>query len=154
MPKPQAAFLDAIARAADRYRSAPNDMVKGAERPARARELCKAVPEMRARGWVGTIETLSSNNEGRGVLAIRLDERTVVKTWNNSVSDAGSNTLIAPDSPLWPKVASLRVRQRVFFDGTFYRDTDDCMQEASLTVPGAMFNPEFIIRFSDVRPVP
>lgn len=151
MPADQQRFLALVDRFAEAYRTAPNDMARGAVRPERARALCAAVRGLSVRGWVGTVETLSSTNDGRGVLALRLGSQVTVKTWNNSLSDSGDRTLIASGTPLFAAAAALRKGQRVVFDGRFVAHRDDCIRESSLTVSGAMNDPEFVIRFSAVR---
>ena len=75
-----------------------------------------------------------------------------MKTWNNTLSDIGDHTLIATNSPLYGPVSQLREGQSVRFSGELVRDSLDCFKEGSLTVSGAMTEPEFIIRFTDIRP--
>ena len=153
-PADQDAFLAAIDAAADRFRAAPNDMARGGERPIRAQDICRALPNLAVRGWVGTIHALSATNSGDGVLSIRLDRRTTVGTWNNGLSDASARTLIPNGSALYLAVVQMRVGQTVVFDGAFLPNRDDCIMEKSLTVTGAMTSPEFAVRFSSVRLAP
>lgn len=150
-PDSQQRFLALVDRFAEAYRRAPNDMARGAVRPERARALCDAVRGLAVRGWMGTVETLSSTNDGRGVLALRLNDQVTVKTWNNSLSDSGDRTLIASGTPLFAAASALRKGQRVVFDGRFVAHRDDCIRESSMTVSGAMNDPEFVIRFTALR---
>jgi hypothetical protein len=151
LPAGEQAVLRVVRAEAQRYEAAPNEMARGAIRPERARALCAALPGGAAQNWAGTIETLTSNNAGDGVLAIRLDGTTIVKTWNNSFSDIGDRTLIAAGSPLHAQVAAMRTGQAVIFSGQLLRG-DDCFHEASLTMSGGMRAPEFLMRFTAVRP--
>lgn len=150
MPESQRAFLAAVRRGQDAYKAGQNEMAKGAARPARARELCAALKSSRADGWVGTVSQLSSNNEGKGVLSIRLGKDVYVKTWNNALSDTFDNTLIEPDSNLFAKATALRVKHQVVFSGTLSKNSVDCFREASVTISGSMEEPEFIMRFSQI----
>lgn len=147
----QDTFVEAVRRFKAAYGSAPNDMLKGATRPARGRELCAVLPGGRVSGWTGEIVRLSSNNEGKGVVSIRLAEGVLMKTWNNALSDLGDRTLIETSSPLFARVAVLAVGQKVRFSGDLVRDDLDCFKEGSLSVGGAMTEPEFIIRFTDIQ---
>jgi len=148
----EAQILSIVSTFAQRYRDASNDMARGAERPARARELCRVATSLRAENWTGTVTTLSSSSGGQGVLAVSLDGQTTLKTFNNTFSDQQFGTLIAPGTDLWQHVVSLRTRQRIVFSGTFFQSREDCLVETSLTVSGAMTDPDFIFRFTDVRP--
>jgi len=147
----QEAFVEAVRNSKAAYESAPNEMLKGATRPARGRELCGVLPDGTVSDWTGEIVRLSSNNEGKGVVSVELAEGVFMKTWNNALSDRGDRTLIETSSPLFARVASLAVGQRVRFSGDLVRDGLDCFKEGSLSVDGAMTEPEFIIRFTDIR---
>ena len=78
----------------------------------------------------------------------------MVGTTNNGLSDSLSNlkTLIPVGSAAHTEAMALRKGQQVRFSGTFARSRDDCLEETSLTVSGAMNSPEFLFQFSDVRP--
>jgi hypothetical protein len=128
-------------------------MARGATRPARAREICAAVPSGSAIIWAGQVKTLSSNNEGRGVLAVSVSDDITLQTWNNALSDIGDKTLIDPHSSLFAKASKLSVGQFIVFSGAFIRDPSDCFRETSMTVQGGMTAPEFIFRFVAIRAV-
>jgi hypothetical protein len=142
-----------VARARVMHTAGNNDMAKGAARPARAKEICTAVRPGRVSGWIGTVETLSSNNDGKGVLSVRVGPDVHVKTWNNSLSDIGDNTLIEPGSPIFQQATALTVGQTVRFSGTFLRSDADCIREASMTLVGSISSPEFVFRFSEIEPI-
>jgi hypothetical protein len=86
---------------------------------------------MRIAGWVGTITELSTNNDGRGVISLRIGDKVQLKTWNNAVSDTFDRTLLIPGSPLYQKAITLRIGQRVSISGTFVQDEKDCVRESS-----------------------
>src|SRR4051812_28897335 len=70
------------------------------------------------------------------------------------LSDISDQTLIDPGSALFAKISTLKVGQKVVFSGTFTRSETDCIKETSLTLSGSINKPEFILRFSEVRPAP
>jgi hypothetical protein len=146
-------FIDAIDQAAASYHDAPNDMARGAMRVARTEAVRRLLPDRAAQGWVGTIETLSSTNDGRGVLVIRISPRITVQTYNNSLSErlSGQQTLIPVGSPLWSSVVQLAKGDRVRFSGHFVAG-NDYLDEVSLTVTGGMTSPDFVMSFSSVQP--
>lgn len=152
-PKLQADFLAVVERNRDAYRSGANDMQKGAARYTRGKEICSTLASKSVTGWVGQVATLSSNSDGRGVLAVKVSGNTQLKTWNNSVSDVGANTLLDPGGQLFAKASALKVGQWIKFDGTFLTGQADCVAESSLTQDGSMTRPEFVFRFRDVQPL-
>lgn len=151
MPNSQRSLIDAVEAGRAQYAAGANDMAKGASRPARRNALCNALGRtLSANGWVGRIYTLSSNTEGKGVLAIELAPDVYVKTWNNAFSDIGDRTLIDPGSQVFGSASSMRRGQLVRFSGTFLRSETDCIKEVSNTLSGSMREPEFLFRFSGI----
>jgi hypothetical protein len=158
MPEPAAResnermFLDLIANFSNIYASAPNRMSQATVPPQRANALCVLLPDGAVRDWVGTIETLSSTDDGRGILGVRISSHVTLETVNNPLSEllSATPTLIPTDSRLFRQLSSLRVGQPIVFSGYFVRG-EDCFTESSLTVTGAMQDPYFQFRFIGVR---
>lgn len=111
------------------------------------------------RGWIGSIEELTTNSDGRGVVSIKIDDSSAldadysIATWNNAVSDFSSKTLIEPSSPLYQKLLALKPGLMVRFSGEFLSAGRNCIQEQSLTLRGSMTAPAFSMRFSDVTSI-
>ena len=61
------------------------------------------------------------------------------------------NTLIENGSDLYNSISDLSEGDRVVFSGTFIPDDSDFIREGSVTERGSMTDPEFILKFSDVR---
>jgi hypothetical protein len=85
-------------------------------------------------------------------LEIRLSEKLSIATWNNSLSDIGSNTLIPSGSALHRAAVGLQIGQLVTFSGGFFPERTDCLRETSLTVTGAMTDPTLLFRFEEIGP--
>lgn len=149
----QAAFVAAIEAARATYDKAPNDMAKGAARPARAKAICAALKRMSVSGWTGEVKQLTTNSEGRGVLSIRIAKDAYVKTWNNAISDTGDDSLIHPDSPVFKQASVLKTGQKVKFSGRFIPSQTDCVKEGSMSLHGSIDEPEFIFKFSEIGPI-
>jgi hypothetical protein len=151
MPPDQVQFVAVVNEGRENYqRGAANEMARGAFRPLRAQKLCNVLPRKNVGNWVGIVDALSTNNDGRGILSIKIDDHVIVKTWNNALSDISSDTLMKPGSAIYNKALQMRVGQTVRFSGTFFQDQTDCVRESSMTMSGAMTDPEFIFRFSDL----
>jgi hypothetical protein len=144
-------FIEAVRNAQLQYKSGSNDLQKGAARPTRARSICSAMPEPRATDWIGTIDDLSTNGDGDGVLSIKIAERAHVKTNTNSFADHRTDTLIKANSSLYRDLLKLKIGETVRFSGSFFAGGTDCFQEQSVTLAGSITEPEFLFRFSRVE---
>jgi hypothetical protein len=154
MPSDEKTFVDAIVQARLTYRQAANDLAKGGTRSARAIAVCQLFGRRQTfDGWIGIVETLSSNSEGKGVLKIRIGPDIHVGTWNNSLSDIGDHTLIDPTSSLFADLSAMFTGQIVKFDGRFIASETDCVRESSMTLGGSMTKPDYIVRFQRVEAV-
>jgi hypothetical protein len=150
LPETEKLLIAAVEKARAAYSAGANEMAQGAARPARAKEICAAIKTTQVNGWVGEVETLSSNSDGLGVLAIRIAQGVLVKTWNNAISDTSNKTLIDPESSVFRKAVVLKKGQRIKFAGQFIRDETDCFREGSLSLKGSLTQPEYIFRFADI----
>lgn len=153
VPTTQSNFVQVLQEAHDLYSRAGNEFQKSAIRTNRAGSIRNALGGRRSfKDWVGKITEMSTTGEGKGILSIQLHgSDVVIKTWNNALSDIGSNSLIEQHDPLYGRLMSLKKGLLVKVSGTF-GDGKDFVQEASLTEQGAMGDPEFIVRFKTVEP--
>ena len=153
MPGDERAFLVAVAKGRDAFNAGRNEMEKGSARPLRARAICDAISPGRVDDWIGKVANQSTNGDGKGVLTIEIGSKIFVKTWNNAVSDFRNQTLLDPNSPIYKQALSLTRGQRVQFSGDLFANSTDCVHESSMTLQGSLTAPEFIFRFSDLRPL-
>lgn len=152
MPPAQARFMTAIEIARSRFRSAANEMAQGGVRATRRRDLCAALSGLTVTGWHATVQALSSNSEGKGVLAVRLAPKITLTTWNNALSDLADKTLIEPGTALFASASALRTGDRVLVSGQFVASDIDCVKEQSLSLRGSIAEPEFTFRFTSITP--
>jgi hypothetical protein len=151
IPSDQARFINAVVSARTSYNSAANELAAGGLRSGRQQAICNAVINQQASNWVGRIETLTSNGDGKGVVSLSMTQYIHVATWNNSLSDISDNTLIDPTSSMFKELAALKVGDLVKFSGQFSSSNTDCVGEQSVTLQGSMTNPEFTMRFTSIR---
>lgn len=151
-PPDQKRFMELVALRRDKHNAAPNEMAAGAERPARAADICGEIKSPKVTNWVGYIDTLSSNGDGLGVLTVTIGDKVAVATWNNSLSDGSQGTLISPNSDVFASASKLKKGMPVRFSGTLFPNRTDCFQEKSMTLRGSMTSPEFVFRFASVEP--
>ena len=152
-PKVQKAVVKAVAVAQAKADDAENDLQRGGVLRTRTRAICSVMDSMKVTNWTGQVSNLDANSDGKGVVAIRIADGAEVKTWNNSLSDIGDETLIEPESKLFDQVMALEEDQVVKFSGTFFKDDANCLEEGSMTLGGNLSEPEFVFRFSSVTPV-
>ena len=149
----QTAFNEAVIAHREAFAKAPNEMAAGAQRQKRAKALCAALKNRSVKGWTGFVTSLSSNSDGLGILSIETGKGITVTTWNNAISDSGDDTLLKVGGPVMEVASQLAVGQAVEFSGTFVKSAKDCIQESSMTQAGSMESPEFIMRFSSLKPL-
>lgn len=150
-PPQQNAFIIAVADSRKAYLSAKNEMAAGAERQKRGEAICRILKNRNITNWTGFITDLSSNSDGFGVLKIKIGENIYIGTWNNAISDSGSDTLIKNGTKVMTEASKLSKGQAVKFSGIFIRGDVDCVRESSVTISGSMKSPDFIFRFSDIE---
>ena len=154
MPDDELAFIEAVATGGQNYEKATTDFSKGASRPARAALVCSALKSTKVNNWIGKLVALTTNGDGKGVIGIELIPNLLyVKTWNNSISDIGADTMVEPGSRLFNSLGSLSISDTVKFSGEFLSSKIDCVRESSVTLQGSMAGPEYVMRFSNVEKV-
>ena len=108
LPPLEANFVSIVAKAQNDSRQTDNDMQKGGVKAKRDTALCNAMTSLQVQDWIGTVQSINSNSDGKGVLEILIAPDVVVKTWNNAVSDILSHTLIEPGSPVFESASAMK----------------------------------------------
>ncbi len=150
VPPDEQEFLEAVQRGRAAFQSAPNEMAQGGTRSQRRLAICQTLTQTSVFNWVGHIEKLLSNSDGRGVLKISIAKDIRVETFNNDFSDDTRHTLIDPTSSLFAALSHMKEGDPVVFSGSFFPSQVDCTEEHSVTLEGSMTDPEFVFRFSAV----
>ncbi len=148
LPSDEKQFIQIVKDAQAASRSSRNDMARGSALANRSNALRSF--ELDVIEWVGKVISIDSNSDGLGVLVIEIDRGITVQTWNNSISDLLSDTLIEPGSTLFNTAASLKIGQKVMFSGQFIRDDETGAEEQSLSLRGKLEEPEFTFRFISI----
>lgn len=109
-------------------------------------------------GWAGTITDISTD-QGADVVTVSIETEVdgfEIKfgTVNNRFSDMLSNSMITPDNPLFNVLAQMKEGDKVTFSADFLDDPEGKtgVWEGSMTELGSMSEPEFQVKFSDIRP--
>ncbi len=147
-PRDEAAFTKAVSDARTAYDKAGDDD-RASLQSSRAAAICAAVKKPDVKGWVGAVKEVDRDPGGRTILSIALPDGTLVKTWNNAMSDIEDKTLILAGTPLAAAVGKLAVGDPVRFSGTFFSDEPDCYRSSRLSLDQSMTEPSFLFRFTD-----
>lgn len=151
MPANQLAFISAVQKSSEAYSASVNDIAKATIRTQRKQAICAVTNGFTDGEWYGVVDTVTTNSDGLGVLAVKIAPEIILKTWNNTLSDFGSGTLIKQGTPVYTVAATLKPKDKIKFSGAFFEDEQDCLSESSLTIDGAMTEPEFIISFKNLE---
>ena len=100
-PREETVFVAAVEDGRRQYEAASSDFAKGAARPARKQAICRILPARAVHGWVGKIEKLTTNGDGKGVISVEIAPNIHMKTMNNDLSDIIDETLVEPSSALY-----------------------------------------------------
>lgn len=152
IPSEQSEFVRIIENARAAYNAAQNDMAKGGIRSERKQAICNLLKSGYKENWIGSINELSSNSEGKGVLSVSIGEKITLETWNNALSDFSAQTLIDPHSELFKTVSKLQEGDEIVFSGHFFAGDNDCIEEQSFTLNGSLKTPSFTFQFVKVMP--
>src|SRR5438876_738384 len=86
-PPDEVSFVSVVNNTIKEYNSANGDLARGSVRPSRKNAICRNLNGMYINRWVGKVAKLTTNNEGKGVVYIKINEDITLGTWNNSLSD-------------------------------------------------------------------
>jgi len=152
-PRSQILFENVISQYAQEFDRAQNELQESVSRRNRRNAIAALNMGFYIENWVGTIDNLGTNTEGKAYIKIRLSPNLNVNTMNNAFSDMFHNTLIEMDSELYQVLYNLRKGQRVTFSGQLFRSDDDFYYETSVTIRGAMKDSDFLLRFTNIKPM-
>lgn len=153
MPPGEIQFISAVEKYVIGFREAKNELQQSALRDQRKNEIAKTIGRRTVSSWVGKINQLETNTEGKAILSIQISPDIEIKTWNNALSDINANTLISKGSSLYSSLFDLSHGQQVEFSGSFFSSQSDYVEETSMTIQGSMRNPEFLFKFKSVKPL-
>ena len=150
-PSDQKEFIDAIVAARTAIDDAETDLQESVALRTRDKDLCKILSSNSAKNWVGVITEVGANGEGKAYVEIELADNVRVKTWNNAFSDLSDNTLIPTSASFFDRLVALTEDTKVVWSGKFLSDSDSCLKKANLTDVFYGIDPQFVVRFSDIK---
>jgi RNA polymerase subunit RPABC4/transcription elongation factor Spt4 len=151
-PKSQSAFVDIVEGYSSQFPAAKNELQESAMRDERRSSILSTLgSDLSVDNWIGTITSLETNTEGKGIVSIKVSPNVVLKTWNNAISDIVNNTLIEKNSSSYNALLNLAAGDSVVFSGYFFSSDEDGIHEMSVTISGSMQEPEFLFKFNKIE---
>jgi hypothetical protein len=150
-PNDEDKFINVVEKYSNKFHQAKNELQQSLLRDQRKQELSIFLNSLYVKNWIGTINQLSTNSEGKAILSIRISPNIEIKTWNNALSDIMEKTLIDKGTPIYKTLTPLSTGQKIKFSGSFFSSSDDYIKETSMTIRGSMKNPEFLFKFYSVE---
>lgn len=150
--KDQKIFVDTINKYRNEFDPASNDLKKNKLLRNRNEDLCG--PSFDASfvfEWIGKIKDISTNLDGKGILAVEIDKNIRIETWNNAFSDIFNNTLIEIDTSVYDQLIDLEINQVILFDGNFFPN-DECIESQNLLTNSKIMKPSYTFKFSNLEP--
>ena len=151
-PKDQKIFVDTINKYRKAFDPGSNDLKKNKLFRNRSEEMCgPSFSPYNITEWVGKIKDISTNLDGKGILAVEIDRDIRVETWNNAFSDMLSDTLIEIDSKVYDQLIDLNVGEVIKFNGNFFSN-EECVETQNLFLHKKIMKPSFTFRFTNLQP--
>lgn len=156
VPAAQQAMTAAVDQGRTDAEDAETDLQRANVLNVRSETMCETVPEGAVQDWIGTVETVDANGEGKAVVVISIEDDIEIGTWNNAFSDISDNTLIEQGDPLYDAALELVPGDTVRFSGTLKtgsESNDACYYTSNLTEVMSIESPDYIVTFSDLQKV-
>lgn len=150
IPIDQKRFVETVSKFISDYGNAKNEIQQSLLRDLRKESISRVLSGSSIQNWVGQVSNLETNSAGDAIFGVSIFNNISIKTWNNSLSDIGSNTMIKKGSNLYNKLLDLSKGDWVAFSGNFIPSNEDHIRETSVTIDGSMTNPDFLFSFFDV----
>jgi hypothetical protein len=150
-PEIQKQFIAIIEDGRKKIGDSKTDLQKASALRDRDKALCAILSSYSATDWIGEIDEIGANGEGKAHLSITIADDIKVRTWNNAFSDLFDDTLIPESSPVFAQVLPLEDGNKIKFSAKFLRGRDTCLKQGNLTDFYYGREPEFIVQITNVE---
>jgi hypothetical protein len=151
----QVAFHKNLTDFASKYIDADNEMKKSKVYREMGSFMKGYLSGRTFSNWEGKLTKIGTTEGGKkAYITIESnfsDKEIAYKTWNNELSDLGTNSMLNLSSAVYKQVENLSEGDIVVFSGSFIYDDKKTFAESSLTEIGTVTDPEFIIKFSSIK---
>jgi len=151
IPIKQKHFVETVETYIDKFSRLTNELQQSLLRDQRKEGISKSIGSLRVNSWVGTINDLATNSEGKATLSVRMSPNISISTWNNAFSDIMSDTLIDKGTSVYKNLLPLSIGSKIKFSGSFFPSELDFIEEKSVTIRGSITSPEFLFKFYSIE---
>lgn len=150
-PSAQKDFIRIVEEARGKIDDAETELQESVALRQRDKDLCAVLDGRTATNWTGKITKVGANGEGKAHVEIELADDIRVMTWNNAFSDINDNTLISPNASFFDDLVAMPEDTTVTWSGRFLAGNNFCLKKANLTNLFYGKDPQFIVRFTDIK---
>lgn len=151
-PADQAAFVTGVDAARVAYEEGETELQRSKAISDRDKVLIGTMGGPNMTNWVGVIDNVGANGEGKAHVTIKISDDIKVKTWNNAFSDMLDNTLIPETDPVYDALLTLKPGDKVTFSGAFVSSDGATLYATNMTDVFSALTPEFLFKFTAVAP--
>jgi hypothetical protein len=138
-----------------KYNEADTEMKKSKVYREMASWLRKYIPNAKVMNWEGKLVKIGTNEGGtKAYIEIESNfegKEIIFKTWNNEISDLFYNTMIPLNSKVYRQLEDLKKGDYVIFDAIFIPASKGGFEQANMLEYTKVADPEFIVRFTNIR---
>ena len=151
LPKQQSSFIKIVDEYKIEYQEASNDVKKELLYSERGEKIRSLLYLNHFKDWKAIVNSIETTATGHAYVSFKLINSDIrLQTWNNGLSDINSNTIITKSDLLYKVVADLNRGDEVLISGSFI-PAGKGVQEQSITKDGSMRDPEFSVKFSEIK---
>lgn len=151
----QIAFHTKLKEIKSKYNDAEGEMKKSAVYRDMVSYLQSYLKSGNIQNWEGEITDIKTTEGGKKVsvtIESNLNNNEIkYGTWNNELSDWGSNSMIPIGSKVYKDLENIKEGNNVVFSAQFVYDDKRGFKEQSLTESGFVEKPDFVLRFMSIK---
>ena len=150
-PTQQKKFVEIIVKGKKEYEDAKTDLKSSVALRNRDKAACAVLRSLNATNWVGKIEDIGANGEGKAYIQIEIASGIRLQTWSNSFSDMNDNTLIPENSKVFNAIMDGDEGSPITFSAKFIKGTKTCLKGTNLTEYFYATDPKFVVKITAAK---
>ena len=151
MPAQQKKFVDIINKGVKAYEDAKTDLKSSVALRKRDKDACAVLKNLNATNWVGKIQDIGANNEGKAYIQIEIASGIRVQTWSNAFSDLNDDTLIPEGSKVFNAIMDGEEGTPITFSAKFIKGNKTCLKGTNLTEYFYATDPKFVVKITAAK---
>lgn len=150
-PSQQKKFVEVIEKGMKAYKDAKTDLKSSVALRKRDKEACTVLKNLTATDWVGKINDIGANSEGKAYIQIEIASGIRVQTWSNAFSDMSDKTLIPENSKVFNAIMDGEEGSSITFSARFIKGDKTCLKGTNLTEYFYATDPKFVVKITAAK---